>query len=138
MKILRIGGFLVLAALLIAGCGGKYADVKKVNEKYITAMETYVSDLEAAKDASQVAKAMDQLADSMEKLMPEMKRLSEKYPELQDHNNPPEELAEISKQAEAVGMKMGSTMMKVMPHMSDPEVQKAQERLSKVMMEQGK
>jgi len=62
-----------------------------------------------------------------------MKKLNEKYPELKDQKNPPKELAESQKQAEATGMKMAATFMKIMPYMNDPAVRKAQERQGRIM-----
>jgi hypothetical protein len=128
----------MLAALVIvvvaAGCGGsKYSDAKELNMKYVAMMKDYVDDLDKAGSASDVADAINRFADSMEKIWPKMKDLSEKYPELKDHNNPPDELKESQKEAEEMGKKMMATMMKIMPYMDDPEVQKAQERLGKVM-----
>jgi len=70
----------------------------------------------------------------MENLWPKMQKLSEKYPELKDRNNQPEELKESQKKAEEVSKKMVASMMKIMPYMMDPEVQKAQQRLHAVMI----
>ena len=80
-----------------------------------------------------MAKAMNSFADGLEILWPKMKELSEKYPELKDKNNPPEELKESQNKAEESGKKIVGTFMKVMPYMEDPEVQKAQQRLSAIM-----
>ena len=49
--------------------------------------------------------------------------------------NIPEELKESQKKAEALGQKMAGSMMKIMPYMNDPEVQKAQERMGAAMTE---
>ena len=128
---------LVLAvALLISGCGGKYADAKKVNKEYMEVVQRYIDDLGKAEEAKDAAKAINRFADGMEELWPKMKALSEKYPELKDRNNPPEELKEMQAQAQEMGKKMGNSMMKVMPYMTDPEVQKAQKRLQEVMTKQ--
>lgn len=127
-----------MAALLflLNGCGGgKYADVIKLNQEYIGLVETYIADLDKAGNAKDVAKAMNRFADGLEKVWPRMEALSEKYPELEDRDNQPEELKASQQEAEALGMKMGGTFMKVMPYMEDPDVQKAQQRLSKIMGE---
>jgi hypothetical protein len=76
---------------------------------------------------------MNRYSDELEELWPRMKKLSEKYPELKDESNPPEELKASQAQAKEVGMKMGQTFMKAMPYMSDPEVRKAQERMARIM-----
>jgi hypothetical protein len=91
-------------------------------------------DIERAGSAKDVAKAMNRLAGGMEDIVPRMKKLSEKYPELTDRTGPPEELKESEKKVEEVSMKMVGTMMKIMPYMQDPEVQKAQKRLQDAMM----
>ena len=65
-----------------------------------------------------------------------MKALSEKYPELKGGKDLPKELEAAQKESEAVGKKMAGTFMKIMPHMTDPDVRKAQERLGKIMSQQ--
>jgi hypothetical protein len=140
MKIKKGCFFLFLCALavsfLMAGCGGKYADAKKVNKEYIELAKKYIADLNEVESAKDAAKAMNRFADGMEGLWPKMKALSEKYPELRDRNNPPEELKGIQTEAQEIGKKMGASMMKIMPYMKDPEVQQAQKRLQEVMMKQ--
>jgi hypothetical protein len=127
---------LLLMAMVVSSCGSKYADVKKQQVKFGKATEAYVADLEKADDAEAVAKAINSFADEMEVLWPEMQALSEKYPELKDQDNVPKELEASQKEAEAAGKKMAGTFMKVMPHMTNPEVRKANERLGKIMSQQ--
>lgn len=122
--------------LLIAGCAGKYADAKKVNKEYMALIQGYMDDLDKTQSAQDAAKAINRFADGMQDLWPKMKALTEKYPELTDRNNIPEELKEMQAEAEEVGKKMGGSMMKLMPYMQDPEVQKAQKRLQETMMKQ--
>jgi hypothetical protein len=122
---------------LIAGCGGgKYADAKKVNKEYMGLVQRYIDDLDKTENAQDAAKAINRFADGMQDLWPKMKALSEKYPELRDPKNIPEELKEMQTEAAEVGKKMGGSMMKLMPYMQDPEVQKAQKRLQENMMKQ--
>ncbi len=122
-------------SFLIIGCGGKYSDVNKMNEEYIALMENYIADLDKADNAKDAAKAMNRFADGMENLWPRMQKLSEKYPELKDNKStPPEELKETQERAEAVGQKMVGSMMKTMPYVMEPEVQKAQQRIAMAMM----
>ena len=124
-------------SILMAGCGGKkYADAKKVNEEYMDLVQRYIDDLDKAENAEDAAKAMNRFADGMQDLWPKMKALSEKYPELKDRNQVPEELKETREEAQEMGKKMGSSMMKLVPYMNDPEVQKAQKRLQEIMMKQ--
>ncbi len=128
--------FVLVVSFLVPGCGGKYADAKKVNNEYMEVVQRYVDDLDKAEEAKDVAKAINRFVDGMESLWPKMKALSEKYPELKDRNNPPEEMKEMQVQAQEMGKKMGKSMMKLMPYMSDPDVQKAQKRLQEVMTKQ--
>jgi len=126
--------FSVLAfSLMVAGCGGKYSDAKKLNAEYVELVQVYMEDLDKADNAKAVAKAINRFADGMEGLWPKMQKLSEKYPELKDKKNPPEELQESQKAAQEMGVKMMGSMMKLMPYMNDPEVRKAQKRLQEAM-----
>jgi hypothetical protein len=122
--------------LLVAGCAGKYDDAKKVNKEYMALVQGYVDDLDKTESAQDAAKAINRFSDGMEDLWPKMKALSEKYPELRDRDNLPEELKEMQAEAAEVGKKMGGAMTKLMPYMQDPEVQKAQKRLQEIMMKQ--
>jgi hypothetical protein len=119
---------------MVTGCEGKYADAKKINQEYIDLLEAYITGLDKADNANAAAKAINNFADGLEDLWPRMQKLSEKYPELKDSSNTPEELKESQKKADEMGLKMASSMMKVMPFMADPKVQKAQERLGSIMM----
>ena len=132
----RVGLMCLLAgAILLNGCGGKYADVKKLNAEFVDIMQAYLGDLEQAGSAQEVARAMNRHADRLEKIWPRMQKQSEKHPELQ-RGEVPAELKESQQEATAMGMKMAGTFMKIAPHMQDPEVRKAQERIGKIM--QGK
>ncbi len=124
---------LLTTSFLMMGCAGKYSDVKKMNEEYIVLVENYVADLDKADNAGDTAKAINRFADGMEKIWPEMRELAEKYPELKDQSNIPEELRVTQKKADEMGAKMAGAMMKMMPYMGDPEVLKAQQRLGTIM-----
>jgi len=135
----NIVNFAVICLILsfaMIGCGGKYADAQKINKEYISIMQDYINDIDAAQNAGDAAAAMNKFADGMENLWPKMQKLSEKYPELKNHENPPEELVETQKQAEEIAGKMAGTMMKLMPYMKDPEVRNAQKRLGSIMKKQ--
>ncbi len=133
-RTLSIAVLCVLAAGFLAiGCQGKYADVKKVNREYSEVVQQYVDDLERTENAQDAAKAVNRFADGMEDLWPRMRALSEKYPELRDRKDLPEELKEMQAQSQEMGKKMGAAMTKLMPYMTDPEVQKAQKRLQGIM-----
>ncbi len=136
-KIQMLSCCLVISALMLSGCGGKYEDARKANEQYVLLLERYVMDMERSKEAQDVALAMNRFSDGMEKLWPTMKQITAKYPELKQKNTMPEELQELEKRAEAVSAKMGNAMMKIMPHLSNPDVLKAQQRFEAVMSDTG-
>ena len=123
-------------SFLIIGCGGKYSDAKKLNEELLDIMEDFIADLEKADNAKAAAKAINRYADGMEDLLPRMQKISEKYPELKDKSNPPEELKESQKRADGMSKEMAGGMMKLMVYMNDPDVQKAQMRLGSIMTKQ--
>ena len=121
------------ASFLIIGCGGKYSDAKKLNEELLDIMEDFIADIEKADNAKDAAKAINRYADGLEDLWPRMKEISEKYPELVDKSNPPEELKECQERADEMSKEMAGGAMKLMVYMKDPEVRKAQERLGAIM-----
>ena len=122
-----------MISFLLVGCGGKYSDVKKVNEKYIALMEDYITDIDKADNADDAAKAVNKFADGLEALLPEMQGFSEKYPELKDKSNPPEALKEIDRRVKDTSKKMVDAMMKLMPYMMHPKVLNAEKRLGSIM-----
>ena len=126
-------GIILCIFVMSCGGGGKYADVIKLNEQFAAAMEDYISEIDQVKNAQDAADAMNRLSDKMEKLAPKIRKAYDSYPELKDKDNMPAEIEASNKKARAAGEEMGATFMKLMPYMEDPEVVKAQERLSKVM-----
>lgn len=135
MKRLMTLAVCLLALVLVTGCGGKYSDVKKANEEYVEIVEGYIADLDKADDSKDVVKAMNDFTDDLEVLWPKMRELADKYPELENEDNLPEELKESQDRAEEVGAKMATSFMKIMKYMGDADVRAAQERMGKVMMQ---
>lgn len=124
---------LVLSALFFAGCAGKYDDAKQANEQYVRLLERYVADMESSETAQDVADAMNRCSDGLEKVLPTIQQIQEKYPELKQKDTMPKELQALEKRADVVFAKMGNAMMKMMPHINDPDVLKAQQRFEAVM-----
>ena len=125
---------LIAPLILLNGCGGgKYSDAKKVTNEYADAMDDFSTAINKSNSAGDVAKAMDSFTDKMAKIAPELKKIQEKYPELQGMTTPPKELEESKKRIEEVTQKYTSSMMKLAQYVNDPQVQKAQERMSQVM-----
>jgi len=134
-KIAVLAGLGVLVCLI--GCGGKYSDVIEVNQKFVQLMSDYVKAVDKVDNAGDAADAINELADGMEKLSPQMKDLQKKYPELQTAEDLPEEIQMSEQEMETVSRDFGASFMKLVPYMSDPEVQQAQQRLSQVMSNLG-
>jgi predicted nuclease with TOPRIM domain len=127
---------IMAVSLLSVGCGGKYSDVKKVNGEFSTVVKSFSADIEKVENAGDAAKALNKFADNLEELMPKMQALSDKYPELEDETNLPEELQELQAETEEAAQKMVGNMMKLMNYLQDPEVMKAQQRLSTIMQQE--
>lgn len=136
-KNVTYGLLLGLVALVIvgfvAGCGGKYSDVIKVNKQFIAVMEEFAAVMDTVKNADDASAALNKMADAMEKLAPEIKALNEKYPELQTQEDIPKELQAVQREAEAAGRRYASSVMRLMPYMTAPQVQEAQRRVAKAM-----
>ncbi len=130
-----VGHWFVLAGLfLVLGCGGgQYADVIKINHQFIAAMEDFSVAANGVENAKGAAAALNDMADTMEILMPKMKALSEKYPELQKQEELPEKLQALQDEAAAAGQKFSQSLMRLMPYMGNPDVQKAQIRVTEAM-----
>ena len=121
---------------LVCGiCRGEFPGMSRPTTSSLP-VEDYIAEIDKADNAKDVAKVVNQFADGMEDLMPKMRKLSEKYPELKDRANPPEELKETWKKAEEMGLKMAGSMVKLIPYMMDPEALNAQKRLAAAMMKQ--
>lgn len=137
-----MGKRLVLSVLcavfvLTVGCGEKYGDAIDVREDFINLMSRYIDDIDKADNAKAVASAMNNYADGVAKLAPRIREINKKYPELKDPDNQPEEFQKATKAQEEVMARFGSTFMKTMPYMNDPEVRQAQQRITLAMQSMG-
>ena len=133
--LLIVGLALVLVGSFACNKGGKYGDAKALLAKMLDGMDNFAASMEKVTDAKGAASVINKFKDLMAGLKPKMKALDEKYPELKDQANPPEELKAEMKRMEEIGGKMMNAMMKAAQFSSDPEVQKAQEALNKVMQD---
>ena len=123
----------IFLSMLFACGGGKYADAKKVMEDFVSATNDFVNGLEKADDAASTAAVINTYADEMKDITAEMKKIQEKYPEIKDQKNPPEELKEVVAQVEEVMPKMMGAMMKIAKYAQDEEVMAAQKKLQQSM-----
>lgn len=132
-KLFTLLTILVFLSMMFACGGGKYADAKKVMGKFISITNDFASDMEKADDADSTAAAINAYADGMSALSPEMKKIQEKYPEIKDQKNPPEELKELAGQMEEIMPKMMAAMMKAAKYSQEPAVMEAQKKLQQAM-----
>ena len=123
--------YLLCCVLLVFtfACGGKYSDAVEVQEDFIALAGDFVDAMDSADSSDKVAAAMNNYADGLEDLMPRLREISEKYPELKNPDQVPEKLAQTAEEHQAVMQKVGSSFMKAMPYMGNPDVQQAQERI---------
>ena len=124
---------IVTVAVIFSGCGNKYSSAVDINNKFAAATEEYIEALAKCDSAKSAADAIDTYAAKMEKIAPKIKEFAEKYPELRNTNEVPEDLKESQEKVAAATAKMGSAMMNLMKYMGDPKVQEAQQRLQKAM-----
>ena len=118
---------------LFACGGGKYAEAEKVMKKQADIGIAYVNDLERANSAKDVAKAIDTYTDEMEELIPDINKMMKDLPEVLNQEAPPKELAEESAQVAEASEKIQKASKKLFQYITNPEVQKALERMSVVM-----
>ena len=137
MKKRVVQAVLLLCLGLVIGCGGKYADVIELNNKFIKIMNNFYDSMEKVDSAESAAAALNKMADAMEKLAPKMREMQDKYPELADPDNVPEELRELEAEAKVSGEKYAQSFMKLMPYMMDAKVQQAQMRMAQSMGDMG-
>ena len=138
---MKIRGWIIVLGLFVfvlgitacGGGGGKYADVKSLLTKFNKTTETWMAAMEKADTAKEVASALSDYAKEMKDLQAEMNKMEEKYPELSDMSDPPEELKEEAAKLESLWSNIMSAMMKAAQFADDPEVQKAQAEFEEVM-----
>ena len=128
---------LCILLLLAVGCGEKYGDAIEVRKDFIDLMSDYIAALDRAENAKAVASAMNSYAEGVEALAPEIRKINKKYPELRDPANQPEKFKKATKEQQDVMSQFGSTFMKTMPYMKNPDVRQAQERMTKAMQSMG-
>lgn len=116
------------------GGGGKYSELASVLDDMIKAQEEYIDDLNKVNNAAEAAKAIDNFANKMVAITPKMKDIEKKYPELKTQKEPPKELRGYLEKLSEVGGKLGKVSAeKMAQYATDPDVQKAAQRLAKTM-----
>lgn len=113
--------------------GGKYSDIKSSMKKFNENTEKWIEAMDKADTAKKMAAALTDFANTMKELQVKMTEMEEKYPELTNMSDPPEEIREEAARMEDLMSKLMSTMMKAGQFADDPEVQKAQAEFQEVM-----
>ncbi|MBS0013201.1 MAG: hypothetical protein KFF46_04445 [Desulfobacterales bacterium] len=131
---------LVLCFILLvfgSAFGGEYSDVVDVQKDLMDLSADYNADMEKADSAKSVAAAMNAYAKGLESLAPRIKEINEKYPELRDPEQMPEEVKQAAEEQPEVMQKVSSSFMKAMPYINEAAVQEAQQRIMAAMQGMG-
>ena len=127
-----------IAALMVVavGCGGggKYADAKDALNIQADMMEEFATGVENAKDSAAVVAVLAKFQKTAEGAKKQMMAIAEKYPEMKDQANPPEELKAEATRMEELGPKFMGAMMKIaQDYGSDPAVQEALQKMQQAL-----
>ena len=125
----------VLAAMLLFGCSGKYRQEKSLLTAVTKAMETLTAAINSAGAPPELTSAITAFTDQIEKLAPSMKRISSEHPEW--GTNPPPELKDTMDKFKSASSGLQGAMPKVMQMASqyadDAELQSALEKFQSVL-----
>ena len=126
-----------IAALVVvaSGCGGgKYDDAKEALNTQYDMMSDFAVGVENAKDSAAVVVVLEKFQKTAEGAKEQMMAIAEKYPEMKNNENPPEELQEAIKKMDDVGPKFMGAMMKIaQTYGDDPAVQEALQKMQKAL-----
>jgi len=128
-------GSLLILVLISVSCGkkDKYDMARDVIGKQVAILEDYIAEMEKADNAQAVAKAINAYSVAQSKLGPAIKEVQEKFPEMNQSDEPPAELKAEMDKFQLVMKRMIEMSMKASQFMSDPEVMAAQQNLQKAM-----
>ncbi len=126
-----------IAALVVvtSGCGGgKYDDAREVLDTQCEMMSDFAVGVENAKDSAEIVTVLEKFQKNAAGAKEQMMAIIEKYPEIKDETNPPEELKAQKKKMEEIGPKFMGAMMKIAKdYGSDPAVQEALQKMQKAL-----
>jgi hypothetical protein len=123
----------VICVLGMISCGdSKYTDAKRVTIKYLEAMEKYATAVEESNTPDTLSQAVDRFVDEMAALRPEMEAIEKKYPELTNMATPPSELEDLAQRMDTLSQRMVAAQTKLMQYSSDPDVQRALQKLQNI------
>lgn len=143
--------FIILISAAVSFSSEKMpADVKIVTDKITTITVNYYKSVGKVKSAKELAAAINKYSAEMEKLAPQIKALEAKYGNMDDDSDADsdsdDDMTSAMKDYETIqeewskqmsGADFGDSIMKIQQYYSDPAVQKALQKLSKVMEDMG-
>jgi hypothetical protein len=115
----------------------KYDEVAGVLKPYLPAMKRYLNVAENTQNSLELAMAMNQLSDKMEELAPKVRRLSKKYPGLENEQRIPARHMQFRNELELLMQRFTQSYVRIIPHIGDPQVRKANARMLGIMASVG-
>ncbi len=100
-------------------------------------MKRYLNVAENTQNSLELVMAMNQLCDKMEELAPKVRRLSKKYPGLENEQRIPARHMQFRNELELLMQRFTQSYVRIIPHMGDPQVQKANARMLGIMASVG-
>jgi len=102
----------VLVAILLFGCSGKYQQEKTLLTTVTKAMETLTAAINQAGAPQELTSAVSAFSDQIEKLAPAMNKLTTEHPDWQ--TNPPANLKDTMEKFKSASSGMQGAMPKLM------------------------
>lgn len=126
----------IMAVVVAAsGCGGaKYDDAKEALNTQYEMMSDFAVGVENAKDSAAVVAVLTKFQETAAGAKEQMMAIAEKYPDMKNSENPPEELKEAIKKMDEVGPKFMGAMMKIaQTYGGDSDVQEALKKMQQAL-----
>jgi hypothetical protein len=149
-KVLIVIFILLISAAISFSKDAMPADVKIVTDKINKITVNYYKSVGKVKSAKELAAAINKYSAEMEKLAPQIKAIEAKYGNMDDESDTDsdsdDDMASEMKDYESIqeewskqmsGEDFGESFLKIQQYYSDPAVQKALQRLTKVMEDIG-
>lgn len=134
-SICLLSAFISLAIFQLSACSNQYSDAKSSLNKQVGIFENYINDMNNVENADDMVEAINSFTKDMSEMIPELKKMSEKYPELNAQDEPPEILKEEYDKIASFSEKISTAMMQHFKYLSDPKVQKAIQDQGRIMSE---
>lgn len=141
--------FIVLVSAAVSFSKEKMpADVKAVTDKITAITTNYYKSVGKVKSAKELAAVINNYTAGMEKLAPQIKAIEAKYGNMDDgdDSDTDDDISSTMKDYETIqeewgkqmsGADFGDSFVKIQQYYSDPAVQKALQKLSRVMEDIG-